>query len=84
MSTGQLTERQIEILRILRDKATVENKRLFDQILGNALPKSDIESVCQLINNEYLMYGIKEDYNPTEYGCELEGILNAINSSRLA
>ena len=79
MITGHLTERQVEILRCLRDKAPSLSKRLFDDVLSGKLPKSDIEAVCQMINDEYLMKGIEENYSPNEYGRELEELLNVVN-----
>jgi hypothetical protein len=84
MSNGHLTERQIEILQYLRDKVTNGKNRLLDQVLSSTLPKSDIETVCQMINDEYLMKGIKEDYTPNEYGRELEELLDVVNRPRLA
>jgi hypothetical protein len=84
MSSQLLTERQIQILRSLRDNASGGNKQLFDQVLSGALPRSDIETICHKINDEYLMKGIKEDYSPNEYGRELEGLIDLINKPRIA
>jgi hypothetical protein len=83
MNPGHLTERQIEILKILREKADQENKHLLDRAIRGSLPVSDTEAVCQIINDEFLMKGIKEDYTPNEYGRELESLLDLINRPRI-
>jgi hypothetical protein len=83
MRSPRFTDRQIEILKSLRDKATAQKKELLDQTLGETLHLSDIETVCQLINDEYLMKGINPDYNPNDYGRELERLLDAVNRRRL-
>jgi hypothetical protein len=83
MTSEYLTGRQVEILRYLQDKVTSGKRRLLERVLSNTLPKSEIEKVCQLINDEYLMKGIKEDYSPNEYGRELEDLLDVVNRPRL-
>jgi hypothetical protein len=80
----RFSERQIEILRSLKDNATDEKKTILDQALGQTLPAGDIESVCQLINDEYLMKGINPDYSPNDYGRELELLLDEVNRPRLS
>ncbi len=82
MSAGYLNERQVEILNSLRDKVDEGTKQLLKRAIGAALPRGDIEAVCQAINNEYLMKGIKEDYTPSEYGRELEDIFDVVNRPR--
>jgi hypothetical protein len=83
MNVGYLTERQIEILKSLRDKAGGVTKQLLERAISGPLPAGDIEAVCQSINDEYLMKGIKEGYAPNEYGRELESLLNAVNKPRI-
>lgn len=83
MSAGYLTERQIEILKSLRDKAYEGTKQLLEHAISGTLGRGDIEAVCQTINDEYLMKGIKEDYTPNEYGRELEGLLDLVNRPRI-
>jgi hypothetical protein len=84
MNVGYLTERQIEILKFFRDKAVGRAKQLLERTISGTLPTGDIEAVCQMINDEYLMKGIKEDYTPNEYGRELESLLDAVNRPRIA
>ncbi len=84
MSAGYLTERQIEILKSLRDRSNQETGLLLDRAINGTLPINDIESICRVINDEYLMKGIKEGYSPNEYGHELESLLDLINRPRIA
>jgi hypothetical protein len=83
MSAGYLTERQIEILKSLRHKTNEATKQLLDRAISGTLPRGKIEIVCQTINDEFLMKGIKEDYTPNEYGRELEGLLDVVNRPRI-
>lgn len=83
MKALHLTERQIQIVRSLRDRAAEEQKELLNRVINGDLPLGSIEAVCQLINDEYLMKGIGPDYNPNEYGRELEGLLDVVNRPRL-
>ncbi len=61
------------------------DKELLSRALREELPRADIEAVCQLINDEFLMRGINisPDYSPNEYGRELEQLLDAVNRPRL-
>lgn len=84
MNTNRFTERQQEILQHLRDKATGQKRLLLEHALNNSLAESDIETVCRIINDEFLMHGLlDEKYNPNEYGRELESLLDIINRPRL-
>jgi len=84
MSANYLIKRHIEILMSLRDRAGKDNKYLLDHAINGSLPRSDIEAVCQIINDEYLMHGIEKDYKPNDYGLELEKLLDAINRPRVS
>jgi hypothetical protein len=79
----KLTERQVAILVSLRDRVSEEKKELLNRVLREQLPRGEIEAVCQLINDEFLMKGINPDYSPNEYGRELEQLLDAVNRPRL-
>ena len=84
MSKNILTERQLEILQHIRDKAVGNKRQLLEHVLDNSHAKNDIEAVCKIINDEFLMHGIlDEKYNPNEYGRELEGLLDIVNKPRL-
>ena len=78
-----LTDRQLEILHALRDKAAAGKKAHIQRIVDAAWDVSDIDVVCRIINDEYLMNGIERDYRPNAYGRELEELLNTVNKPRL-
>lgn len=73
----------MEILRLLRDTRSGEERLLFDRVLDGNLPKASIQAVCEMINDEFLMKGIKPDYSPNEYGYELEALLDVVNRPRV-
>jgi hypothetical protein len=83
MTIEYLTERQLEILKYLRDKAKEGDRQLLEHAIGGTLPMRDIEAVCLIINRQFLMNGIRDDYNPNEYGNELENLLDTINRPRI-
>jgi hypothetical protein len=83
MNEIKLSERQREILNLLRGRAAAEKRSHFDRVLTNSHDASDIDIVCRLINDEYLMTGIEPNYNPNAYGRELESLLNTVNKPRL-
>src|SRR5262249_51338288 len=82
MRTGHLTNRQVDILRSLRDKVSDDNRRLLDQVVSGTLPIDDIDIVRDLINEEYLMKGIREDYTSNAYGRELEQLVDFVYRPR--
>ena len=78
-----LTKRQIEILETIRDKSSQRDFGIMDRAIKENLGNIDIQRACELLNDEYLMNGIEEDYTPNAYGKELEELLNSINAARL-
>ena len=84
MNSYTLTERQLQILASLRDKAAEGKKQLLEDAINNKLAISDIEALCRILNDEFLMNGILDkNYTPNEYGHELEVLLDIINRPRL-
>ncbi|MFT3848683.1 MAG: hypothetical protein QM739_08370 [Propionivibrio sp.] len=81
--TIELTDRQREILQklLLNDKR--ERKYLFNKLANGQLTNLDIEEFCSLINDVFLMEGLLPNYEPNEYGLELEELLDSINRSRI-
>jgi hypothetical protein len=75
VSAGSLTARQVQILETLRNNAKGRDKVLLQSAIGGSLELRDIETVCTVINDEFLMRGIKDDWEPNEYGLELESLL---------
>lgn len=83
MNNVNLTDRQRQILCYLYTEASEQAKNLIQYTLDGVLPRGDIESVCHIINDEYLMKGMNEDYSPNTYGRELEALLDTVNRVRL-
>ena len=80
MNTHGFTQRQREILQHLRDQAIEQKRQFLDRALSGSLAKCDIEAVCKILNDEFLMHGILDDkYNTNEYGRELEELVDIIN-----
>lgn len=79
----ELTERHRELLRALSQAAAREEGLSIERVIGNAADVGDIEAVCKLINDEYLMHGIDGDCEPNAYGRELNELLNVVNRPRL-
>ena len=80
-----MTERQIYILMSLKSSPSIEKNDadLLDSTINGKLSHDGIDRLCKIINDEYLMKGIEEDYNPNEYGLELEELLDLVNHDRL-
>jgi len=78
-----MTDRQIMILKSLRENMRGKDADLLNDAINGRLAVNDIQRVCEIINDEYLMKGIGEDYSPNEYGRDLENLLNAVNAPRL-
>jgi hypothetical protein len=78
-----LTDRDIDILSSLRENLSANDRDLLDKSINNTLDMIEVQRVCEIINDEYLMKGIEANYSPNDYGKELEAILNKINAIRL-
>ena len=55
---------------------------LAEKLLHDSLASSEIDELCELISNEFLMSGIEENFEPNSYGLELELLLDAVNRGR--
>lgn len=84
MSSAVFTERQVEILRVLRDKKSGSERELFDAALSGTLSRESIQRLCEMINDEYLLEGIEKNYVANSYGLELEALLDVINRPRIS
>ncbi|GGY05805.1 hypothetical protein [Paludibacterium paludis] len=79
-----LTSEQKKILIALKCKDDGKNADAFDSALQGRIDIIHIDTLCGLINLEFMMEGIDEHFEPTQYGIELENLLDAINRPRLA
>ncbi|MBL3829142.1 hypothetical protein CU666_21765 [Pseudomonas syringae pv. actinidifoliorum] len=55
---------------------------LAEKFLSSSLSSSEVDELCELISNEFLMNGIQENFEPNSYGLELELLLDTVNRSR--
>ncbi len=83
MTKINLTVRQCEIMRSLGDRLPPVERQHVDRLLDANVDLDEIDALCRIINDEYLMEGIEEDYRPNEYGQELQTLLNVVNMPRL-
>ena len=56
---------------------------LAERAIAGEVSPDDVDELCELISNEFLMSGIEEDFEPNSYGLELEALLDAVNRERL-
>ena len=56
---------------------------LAEKLMTKKISSNEIDELCELISNEFIVNGIQESYEPNEYGRELEKLLDAVNRGRL-
>lgn len=56
---------------------------LAEKAIKGMLTLNEIDGLCGLISNEFMLNGITEDFEPNEYGRELEELLDVVNRSRV-
>lgn len=78
-----LTSRQQTIVRDLCMAGDGSKASLGVAAIAGALNPEEIDLLCELISNEFMMNGILESFEPNEYGKELETLLDSINRPRL-
>ena len=79
-----LTVRQKEIINRLRISDAGANAVAFDNLESGQMSLENIETLCGIINAEFMMEGILQNFEPNAYGIELEGLLDAINRPRVS
>jgi hypothetical protein len=82
MSTS-LTNDQLRLLLGICRSAGSFQVRLADKLLNEKISSSEIDELCELISNEFMLNGIQESFEPNDYGRELERLLDAVNRGRL-
>lgn len=81
MINQQLTERQIQILtKIFKED---DPAKWIVSIQNQVLNFDQIERACDLISTEFHMNGIDENFEATDYGREIENLLDVVNQPRL-
>lgn len=79
----QLTERQKAIVNSLRLKGSEKTQNILGELENGNSTTADIEKLCALINEEFMMEGILSSFEPNAYGLELETLLDVVNSARI-
>lgn len=79
----ELTDRQKTIVKSLRLKGSQETQRMLGDLENGKLTMADIETLCTLINEEFMMEGILPSFEPNAYGLELEALLDVVNRPRI-
>jgi len=74
-----LTSAQWQLLVALCFLAGEFQLALAEKLLHGSLSSSEIDELCELISNEFMMNGIEESFEPNSYGLELELLLDAVN-----
>ncbi|RMQ44332.1 hypothetical protein ALQ04_02172 [Pseudomonas cichorii] len=77
-----LTSAQLQLLFALCFMAGEHQLALAEKLLNSSLLSSEVDELCELISNEFLINGIEESFEPNRYGLELELLLDAVNRGR--
>jgi len=68
------------IIRLFDDSY---RQSLAEKAIMGMLTSDEIEELCGLIFNEFMLNGITENFEPNDYGKKLEDLLDAVNKSRV-
>ncbi|EYC50062.1 hypothetical protein AZ34_02550 [Hylemonella gracilis str. Niagara R] len=61
----------------------MNSHNIIGELAGERLSMATIDELCALINDEFMMKGILPNFEPNEYGLELEALLDVVNSARI-
>ena len=78
-----LSDEESALLLRLARAAGVSKLSLAEKSIAEDVSIDDVEELCELISNEFMMNGIEENFEPNSYGLELEALLDAVNRERL-
>lgn len=79
----ELTEQQKMIVKSLRLKSSNKFQNMLGELEKGRLTMADIEEICTVINEEFMMEGILPNFEPNAYGLELETLLDIVNRARI-
>jgi hypothetical protein len=77
----KLTNPQIEIIRKVFPNG--DFLAFIHRIENGDLSHAEIEEACLMLNDEFLLNGIDEEFEATIYGKEIEDVIDIINRPRL-
>lgn len=78
-----LNFRQQNLITSLCSCGGASKRALAAKAIVGMLTTDEIEELCNLISNEFMLNGITESFEPNDYGKELEDLLDAVNKSRV-
>lgn len=74
-----LTSAQWQLLSALCRSVGKFQISLAENFINSALSSNEIDELCVVISNEFMMSGIEETFEPNSYGRELELLLDSVN-----
>ena len=74
---------QKNLIITLCSDGDVSKRSLAEKAINGMLTSDEVEELCNLISNEFMLNGITENFEPNDYGKELENLLDAVNKNRL-
>ncbi|WP_138411843.1 hypothetical protein [Stutzerimonas nosocomialis] len=78
-----MTEDQVRLLMRICGSAGTHSLCLAKKLMSSSISSSEVDELCELISNEFMLNGIEENFEPNDYGRKLEHLLDAVNSGRL-
>lgn len=80
---NHLNPRQQHLIIALCSAGDASKQSLAEKAIAGVLTSNEIEELCSLISNEFMLNGITENFEPNDFGKELEGLLDIVNKSRI-
>ena len=77
----KLTYSQIELINQVFK--TLDVPAFIRRLENSELSHAEIEECCLVLNDEFLLNGIDEEFEATAYGKQIEYLLDIINRPRL-
>ncbi|AJJ09332.1 hypothetical protein CH64_3325 [Yersinia rohdei] len=78
-----LNRHQQNLITALCNISEASKQSLAEKAIAETLILNELEELCSLISNEYMLNGITENFEPNDYGRELEDLLDIVNRRRL-
>lgn len=78
-----LNPSQQNLIVSLCNDSDASTQSLAEKTIVGILTSNEVEVLCSLISNEFMLNGITESFEPNDYGKELEELLDAVNKIRV-
>jgi hypothetical protein len=79
----ELTNRQKQIVHSLKSENSGNLEAILKDLETGFLVIENVENICTLINEEFMIKGVLPSFEPNDYGYELETLLDVVNRFRL-